>query len=138
MANTLFSEKNKAAWIGVRPGVYGEQIAVNGEAVNQTVVLYTVPAGKTLLVFNTRLSVTGAAGGGGNAALKHSSGVPADIYSLHHCNVVAPGNPVAQTLARFVPYEIPAGHLVRLTSSNANTGALAGFEGLLVTPAENT
>ena len=50
MALAKFREPNQAAWVGVRPGHRGAQVAIGQQASNTSVIVRTVPAGKTLFL----------------------------------------------------------------------------------------
>jgi hypothetical protein len=137
MAYTLFAEKNRVAWSGVRPGVYGEQVTIDSalSAVGST-TLYTVPAGKTLLLFNSWWAVEAGAAAGIDITYGVYDAVPALIYRL--CRFFNAGGSVASALAaaRWIPLEMPAGYSLRM--SLAVGGSIAGgFEGILVDPLEN-
>ena len=137
MANTLFAEKNKVAWIGVRPGVYGEAINAYQRANNSTVVLYTVPAGKTLLLFHTALEVYLSAAPAADGDLIWQNAVPAMAYMLHSLSNGTTGTGINVASDRAIPLEIPAGHRVVVVSPTAGSYCRGHIEGLLVNPAEN-
>lgn len=132
MASTVFSEYNQAKWVGIRPGVSGEQIAKYGEQANGTAVLYTVPANKVLLIFQTYVSGIAVTGGGGRAQLRHTTAVPATLYMFGNIVTNANQGGTNISLSRFVPYECAAATLISLYSDNVNLAACGGFEGILI------
>jgi len=56
MALMNFREPNQVKWVGVRPAHNGEQINIGNFVVNGAVTLYTVPAGKILLLIEISAS----------------------------------------------------------------------------------
>ncbi len=132
MAATVYAEHNQVKWVGVRPGVEGEQIVKSGEQANGTNVLYTVPAGKVLLIFQTYVTGIATAASGGRAQLRHTTDVPATIYMFGNVLTNADNGGTSIVLARFVPYECLAGTLISLYSSVAAIIAGGGFEGILI------
>jgi len=50
MSAMLYREDNKVLWRGVRPAHNGVQVAKSALATNNTVILHTVTAGKTLFL----------------------------------------------------------------------------------------
>jgi len=135
MANTVFSEKNKVHWLGVRPGVYGEQIIESGLASNGTTVLYTVPVGKILLL--TYLSLGTSGDGAGDSYLAIYDAVPALVEKLMDNNMSTAHLTVSQAAGLYFPIEVSAGYSIRLVSTVAAVAARGTFAGLLVNPTEN-
>ncbi len=134
MAASLFAEHNKAAWAGVRPAVNGTPIFLSGNANNSNLPLYTVPAGKTLLVFNNwfHLDIRAGVGLFGHFSVYTGGGLL--VYSLDYvASGVGTGFPMGHQ-ARFVPLEVPAAYTLNLVSPAANVTCYGGFEGLLVDP----
>jgi len=132
MANSLFAEHNRAAWVGVRPGVFGEQVIAYAEIIAVDTVLYTVPAGKTLFLFDWWLSVVGLTAAAlwglkvytGGAALSSVLGV------ITQFTAVGGG---AVTGANYtVPAEIPEAYTIRAIRSAAGVTISCGIKGLLV------
>lgn len=137
MANTLFAEHNRVATVGVRPGVSGEQVVKDIEGVAASTLVYTVPAGKTLLLFVSWmhcLNITAA----GRAELIVRNAAAARQYSI--------GNAGGQTnvglnqyscTSRWIPLEIPAGYDIYISFLAGTPGISVGIEGVLVKPGEN-
>lgn len=134
MAFSLFAEHNKTAWIGIRPAVVGEPVSVDGlQSGAGTVVLYTVPAGKTLLLFNDWAITEASSAAGLDHTLGVYNAVPALTYRLFHFVNLGATFSVSKAHARFVPLEIPEGFSIRIVVVAA-AGMLAGIEGLLIDP----
>jgi hypothetical protein len=138
MSVTLFSHKNKLDWVGVRPAVYGEQVIVSGSAINQISLLYTVPAGKTLLLFNNWHKRYSSAVGAQNGSLSIWTAVPALVYTLSQDTQNIAGAVNVISTARSIPIEIPEGYLIRLIETTAAGSSWAGIEGILINPLENS
>lgn len=137
MAYTIYKEPNRAAWIGVRPGVQGEQIVIDATVTNGTGVLYTVGVGKTLLLFRNWCSMVGGAAAAALCYYGVYDATPALVYKLFASYVWAPHAGADQDVARYVPLELSAGYNIRLTSPSAAEIVRAGIEGILVDPLEN-
>lgn len=134
MAMTLFAEKNRVNWMGVRPGVYGAKIAKDGSQLGiGSTTLYTVPADCTLLLFNSWSVSLMTSTAGLDHVMAIFNAVPAVEYLLLHTLNLAATLTIAISQARTIPYELPEGYSVRL---NVLGGAaiLGGFEGILVDP----
>ena len=136
MAYTLFAEKNRVAWLGVRPGVYGAQIFVSFAANNATVVGYTVPAGKTLLLTRSRLSVFSSAALVGSGIIQVYNTVPALLGNLHLMTLMIAGQSLSENSDRYFPLELETGWTVKIVSSAASAYAEGTIEGILVNPLE--
>ncbi len=126
---TRFREGNRRLWIGMRPGHAGAQVLDQGSANNATTTIYTVPAGYTLLIFAWYLDTVTSGAGSGTFALYDDAGVLMG-YIWRHVFLVAGAK--SNGLAPFVPYEVPAGGTVRLTSSAAGLTSYAGIMGILI------
>ena len=127
---TVHREPNMVKWIGVRPGHNGEQVWESGEllALGNT-LLYTVAAGKLLLLFDVNLSIQTSAASVEGGLLVYDA-VPAIVdYFLHFR--VPPNFSVTDSTAFWVPYEIPATYTVRLIASAAGY-VYGGFHGVLI------
>lgn len=137
MANTIFSENNRAAWIGVRPGVYGEQILKYAEGVAVDTVLYTVPAGKTLLMFGCWICPQySTAAGSGSILIRNAADVT--VYIPVRAVVSSASGALSASVRDLsIPIEIAAGFDVVIDISAAGAPVSGGFEGLLVDPLEN-
>ncbi len=138
MANTLFAEKNRAAWLGVRPGVYGEQLVKDIEAVAIDTVVYTVPVGKMLLMFVSWIHCFNSTAAG-RAELIVRNDLGARQYSIGNAgNQSNIGSSQYSSTARYLPLEIPAGYDIQINIVAGTPGISAGIEGLLINPLENT
>jgi hypothetical protein len=138
MANTLFAEKNRASWLGIRAGVYGEQITLSGQVVGVgTAIIYTVPVGKTLLLFGDWTIGQAGSVAGTDIYMAIYNAVPAIIYYLYR--IANPGTTFgySKSVSRFVPLELTAGFSVRI-GVVVNGTVSGGIEGLVIDPLENT
>lgn len=134
MAYTLFAEKNRVNWVGVRPGVYGEQVCGGGNISNAILTLYTVPAGKTLLLFGCFLSARNTAGATAEGILFIANAASVLQYYLAQIDFAAliGTNNVARDLT--MPIEVPAGWLIRLQSTTVACVSWGNYNGILVDP----
>ena len=130
MSLVRFGEQNRSRWIGVRPGYEGEQVKGAGSVVNTTGTVYTVPAGKVLLLFWAALNLTVA--GVGRGRFYHASGgaTVGDFLYLHVLTAVGAVHPAIITFP--VPYEIPPGDTLVIASSTATLTARGSFGGILI------
>ena len=129
MAVTVHREPNQVKWIGVRPGHNGEQILEHGTANNATVIIYTVPADKLLLLYGFSYNVSGTAGNTGFLSIY--TAVPAVHRHLVY------GNFSANTVVAFgrdfvIPIEIPAAYSVRVLSPAATKYVGVSINGILI------
>lgn len=101
-------EKNEARWVGMRPAHKGVQICKSATAVNTTVVLHTVTAGKVLYLVEA--SVTDNSGAGVFELYIRDA---ADAFVRHLAKIYTPtavGGVNADHWSVFPPLEIPAGY----------------------------
>jgi len=134
MAYTLFAEKNRVAWVGVRPGVYGDQVTVDGvqNAVGTT-ILYTVPAGKTLLMFDSWSTIGMGVAAGQDIFFGIYNAVPALVYRFSRSVNTGAAQILSHAQSRFVPIEIAEGFSIRAVVIVSGI-ILCGFFGILVDP----
>lgn len=128
----VWNEENQAKWVGTRPGYHGDQVTGWDVTNNNTIILYTVPANKVLLVFNTWLNVAMTGAGYGDAFMYLFDGVPAIVYQICRIRVNGTDTEHGGNLARFVPLVALAGYSIRLQSLPVGCEAHGGFEGILV------
>lgn len=108
MALMKFREKNRAAWVGVRPGHNGEQVDDTKVINNSTAIVYTVPAGKTLYLCNINVSVYTNVAGGFYVAVRDAGDANAEYFyrGISHINL-----PVPPAIINWrQPREIPTGY----------------------------
>ena len=130
MAQTKHREPNRARWVGVRPAHDGEQIAESAAATNvQTTIIYTVPAGYILLLFQWSLDCAGAATNTSSFLVRNASDVIQ--YNLWTAYFVAAGR-AALSSGLFVPIEITAGFDVVVSNTVAASYTRAFIHGLLI------
>jgi len=137
MSYTLFAEHNVLQWQGVRPAINGTQIGVHGHAQNATTVLYTVPASRTLFVFNTWHHAIMWAMAGLELTFGVYNETPALVYPFFYSPNAGIGCVSDGNLARWVPYQVPPLYSIRCVGVGTLGHIAAGFEGVLVTPEEN-
>jgi hypothetical protein len=138
MANTLFAEKNRVNWIGVRPGVYGEQILKHAENVVVDTILYTVPAGKTLLMFGCWIQPQFSTAAGAVSLLIRDL-LDATVYiAIRAVSISGVGDIQASVRDFTIPIEIAAGFDIFIDITAAGCPSSVGIEGLLIIPSENT
>ena len=121
MAFMGFREPNEVRWVGVRPAHRGEHFAVSSLATNATVVLYTVPAGKTCYLCGATLSTyQGVVNGTGTLVVRNA----ADVLQYTLATLV---NPVTTSLVCPMiftpPIEIAAGWDIAIVSNLAGVTA---------------
>ena len=127
MAKMSWREANRCRWVGIRPAHEGEQVTAYDTAANQTKILYTVPAGKTLYLCNVAGGLTGAAAG--NACMALQSGGD-NYYILAQYRVQSAAGISAPFGVSFpIPIEVPAGDTIILYSSAANLIIYGSFFG---------
>jgi len=127
MALMKFREDNQVRWVGTRPGHNGEQVFESGQANNNTVILYTVPAGNTLYLCLVNYSVY--FGIANTSKLMYYDGTPA----LWRTPIQMSG-PVADNFGQvfhyWPPLELPEGYSIRLFSGGVGllvTGSVFGW-----------
>lgn len=127
MATMSYREDNRVKWVGVRPAHGGEQIAKFATANNNTVTIYTVPAGKTLYLCTAWLDVTTAAVG--YSAIYIRDELDAHWLPLRRIYQTASSYPSDSWITFWPPLEVPAGYDVvvyRSTPQNVH-GAIFGW-----------
>jgi hypothetical protein len=136
MAYSAFAEHNRAAWVGVRPGVYGEQIIRSAATIlAEIVVLYTVPALSTFLLFGTALHVhCGVAATVGSLFVTNAADVTQ--YTIAYDSFSNAGDDGSTVRDRYIPLEIPAGFKVKVQQTVAGSSTFAEIEGLLAASSE--
>ena len=122
-------EPNQVKWIGVRPGHNGEQIIANNDVNNATVIVYTVPANKILLLngFNCNCWASAASTG----SIEWWDAVPILYrriakFSSQINSVYFGGNDYT------MPLELAAGHSIRIISAAAAYWLYATIWGILI------
>ena len=127
MSRMLWREANRCRWVGIRPAHEGEQVTGYDFAANQTKVIYTVPAGKTLYLCNVAGGL--AAVVVGNACMILRSGGD-NYYILAQYRVQSAAGISAPFGVSFpIPIEVPAGDTIVLFSSAANLKIAGSFFG---------
>lgn len=122
-------ERNLAARVGVLPGVSGTFIAVSSGTAGGTATLYTVPADKTLLIYNTYCNLYATVSGHGKMSIYDAT--PVEVYEIHGGDIIGGTTSTAGSLARFLALEVPEDYSIRVVGS-ANVNVYGGFEGILM------
>jgi hypothetical protein len=137
MAMTVWKEKNRIHWLGIRPAIIGEQLLAYVNIVTVDTTVYTVPANKTLLLFNDWLMVSGAvAAGSANLIIRNAAA--ATVYVLGIAtNQTNIGNTLPTTRSRFIPIEIQEGFDIRIDVLGGSSVISCGIEGILIDPEAN-
>jgi len=128
----VWNENNQVKWVGIRPGYTGDHLTADGLVANGVVDIYTVPANKILLLFNSEVALAVNGAGAFYAFLNIYNAVPAII---HICNRVIGAGATAtgqSNVVRFVPYPLPAGYKIELSCIGVPTYGAADIEGILV------
>ncbi len=128
----VWNEDNQVKYVGIRPGYTGDHLTAYDSANNGTVVIYTVPVGKILLLFNSRLSGEGSIIGGGAVLLWLTNAVPANLYLIEHLPFTGTLSHTVIGHSRFVPIPCPAGYTITVASPAATQWGYGGIEGILV------
>ena len=115
--STSWREPNAARWVGVRPGHDGTQVVKSASCGGvATAILYTVTAGKVLLLFNFTLSCDGATGGNAGMFVRDDGDVfQYNLYWIDRINAI----PTVCSMAMWMPIEIPAGYDIVLQGGGA-------------------
>lgn len=101
-----FRENNQVKWIGSRPAHNGEQVAESNVANNNTVVLYTVGAGKVLYITDWAIGVVGNFSGEGYLCVRDN--LAAVQYEFCFARCIAGVLMRGLTSSTFYPIEVPA------------------------------
>jgi hypothetical protein len=129
MAMMKYREPNEVKWFGVRPAHRGEQVAKTAQALNATVVVHTVTAGKTLFLVQANL-----------VPLAHTSsysrmyirdGADALWFYLCGANNQAGLTWACPSFEPMIPLEVPAGYDLVVVSGAATVtvqGSIFGWE----------
>lgn len=127
MSLMSFREKDKARRVGVRPAHEGTQIAKDGTANNNTVIIHTVTAGKVFyLVDWSMCMVAGATNQISTLHVRDASDVFA--WYIHILRSAGSAN-LSEANSLFYPQEIPAGYDVCVSSDNVGMISYAHIHG---------
>lgn len=132
MAKTVFSEYNETRWVGVRPGVVGEQITKDDKVIGATATLYEVPANKVLLITSVNMSACWTGGGAVVATLYLQDAVPVTQHKFADLTAQQVTGSVAFGYGLPFPVEALAGWFIKITSGGAAMRANGGFTGILI------
>jgi len=127
-----WNEENQVKWVGIRPGYHGDQVTAYNSVAAGTAIVYTVPAGKTLLIFNTSMSVSRNAVGVSPAyfILRDSGDVL--VHEIYKIYVNGVGSVISVSTARYSPLIAPADYDITIQSGIAADNVAGSFEGILV------
>lgn len=127
MALMDFREPNQVKWVGMRPGHNGTQVALTGMANNNTVVVYTVPAGQTLYLCTVTLTSNFGAAGSGWAWLETAGAV--FVYGFSGVLNTAGSGALGSTAQFWPPMEVPTGYVIKVISGAAGLLIYASIYG---------
>lgn len=122
-----WTETNRAKWVGIRPGHYGEQVLNLAEAVNNTVVIYTVPVGKLFYLDWYDFLVTSNLVGAGSMYIH--SGAFAVVYLAYARTISSAGIMTDKSCSMFHPIKLIEGYSVKITSNVANYSIIGSIHG---------
>jgi hypothetical protein len=122
-----FREPNEVRWVGVRPAHKGTQVLINGSSVNQVTTIYTVSAGKTLYINSYMLGVSSVATGYVYLWVATPAGELFTRLAIIWCQA-STTVPCAIACLHY-PIEVPAGYLIRLSSTAAGLTAIGEITG---------
>ena len=115
MGKMAFREDNLVKWFGTRPAHKGEQVAEHAAATDATVIIYTVPVGKTFFLCSSLLKTNSNTTG--LIVLYINNAAPAFRYDLGAIRGIV-DLPVHSVNSNFwPPLELPAGYIAVLFSS---------------------
>ena len=123
----LWREANRCRWVGIRPAHEGEQVTAYDTAANQTKILYTVPAGKTLYLCSASGGLAKAAAGNARMALQ-SGGVTYYTFAEYRVHT-AVGISAPFGVCFSIPIEVPSGDTIILYSAVADLIIVGSFFG---------
>ena len=115
MAIMKFREKNRVKWMGVRPAHDGEQVTPAGSANNATVIVYTVPAGKTLYITHYAVQCTPNLAGSGYFAIRNELDVL--TYRFQYLENIVGAPSLIESCSFVYPVEVPAGYDLYVNSN---------------------
>ena len=115
MARMGWREANRARWVGIRPAHEGEQVVARSSHENSTVVLYTVPAGRTLYLCGANLGVRATAAG--YVLISIYTDLGAVYWEFLYYGFPAAGGAGSYVFPFSPPLELPSGYTVKDVSS---------------------
>ena len=127
-----WNEDNQVKYVGIRPGYTGLNLTAHGIVIGAALIIYTVPANKTLLIFNSYFSADTDAVATNYTYMSLNDDAPAEVHRIHQLVLTGAGNNGSQSLARLVPLIATAGYEIAITSLVGGTRTMGGIEGALV------
>ena len=131
MAQHGLCESNQANWLGVRPGIVGEDILISALSENATLTIYTVPANKKFYLFawsTNLLNNTGATNKGYLFLRDSTSAVRAYFMRLQNLDDVSSFS----HQEFYMPIECYAGDYFQAQSPVTNLHVYVTIHGILV------
>jgi len=127
MALMRFREPNQVKWVGTRPGHNGTQISKHDYASNNTIAIYTVPAGKVCYLCSVGMYHAVNVTERGYLAIYDAVPVVDIILQMQHyiVNVTHP----SCFSSFWPPLEIPSGYAIKVVSDAAGGGIYAAIHG---------
>jgi hypothetical protein len=129
MALMLHREPNQVKWVGTRPGHNGTQITKYNTALNNTVIIHTVTAGKTLYLVSAQIFTPNVGAVYGTLFIRDTL----DAITMYLAGIInTPTGAVSgQLWTSYPPLEVAAGYDICVLSSAAGVnyiGSIFGWE----------
>ncbi len=124
-----FREANQVKWVGTRPGHNGEAAYATIGNSNGLNILYTVPVGKTLFLTWSMLGCLTIANGYMYMEWTDAGGARQLFIHVIAGNIAGGVDDTSDSFSP--PFEIPAGHLIRVFNSDASMTIYASVYGWL-------
>ena len=129
MSRMLWREANRCRWVGIRPAHEGAQVLKSATATNQTLTLYTVPAGGVLYLLSAELHQTAGACSAYLSVLDDAAVLQYVLGRVSFASSAGFHFTISQQF--FPPMELPAGWTITLASPNAGVSAGGSIYGWL-------
>jgi hypothetical protein len=131
MAQHEHCDPDQARWIGVRPGIDGDEIYATASANNSTVAVYTVPANKRFYLFNAGVSVRSVTPAVGDASFYLDNGLGVVIWRFGRAMILT-GDSKLYNYSFYMPMIIPATYRLIISSFVAGIIIEGSIHGVLV------
>ncbi len=123
-----FREPNRSRWWGMRPAHDGDNVDIQKSANNATVVIYTVPDGKVLMLCSSSIMAVPLAVGSTYIRWNDDAGTLVRYLGNVSC-LTAVGAHTTSHLMFWPPIEIPAGHAIVVFSGAAGITGFGAIHG---------
>jgi hypothetical protein len=112
-----FREPNEVLWRGIRPAHKGTQVAASAVANNDTQIIYTVNANKTLFLVYANIDAIGAAAANAYVAVRDAA--DAIQYYIFFPRFTVTQAVYTNNFAPSIPLEIPEDYDIVVNTGNA-------------------